>query len=102
MGSVTQLSLNAISGILGKLCRQAIGQIVENNKLSHYSTGFPDGSDCRVCLQCRRPRFDPCVGKIPWRREWLPIPVFLPEESLGQRSLWDYNPWDCKEMDQTE
>ena len=25
----------------------------------------------RVCLQSRRPRFDPWVGKIPWRREWL-------------------------------
>ena len=47
MGSFTQLSLNAISGILGKLCRQAIGQIVENNKLTHYSTGFPGGSDCK-------------------------------------------------------
>ena len=22
-------------------------------------------------------RFDPCVGKIPWRKEWLPTPVFL-------------------------
>ena len=24
-----------------------------------------------IYLQCRRPRFDPWVGKIPWRREWL-------------------------------
>ena len=24
--------------------------------------------------------FDPWVRKIPWRREWLPTPVFLPEE----------------------
>ena len=23
----------------------------------------------RVCLQCRRPRFYPSVGIIPWRRE---------------------------------
>ena len=29
-----------------------------------------------VCLQCRRPRFDPWVGKIPWRRKWQPTPVF--------------------------
>ena len=28
-----------------------------------------------------------CVGKIPWRREWLPTPVFLPGESHGQRRL---------------
>jgi len=38
----------------------------------------------RICLQCRRPRFDPWVGKIPWRREWLPTPVFWPGESHGQ------------------
>ena len=24
-----------------------------------------------LCLQCRRSGFDPGVGKIPWRREWL-------------------------------
>ena len=23
----------------------------------------------RICLQCRRPRFEPWVGKIPWRSE---------------------------------
>ena len=28
--------------------------------------------------QCRRCRFDPWIGKIPWRRKWQPIPVFLP------------------------
>ena len=33
------------------------------------------------------PRFDPWVGKIPWRRKWLPTPVFLPEEFHGQWSL---------------
>jgi len=34
-------------------------------------------------LQTRRPRFDPCVGKIPWRRERLPIPILLPGDSHG-------------------
>ena len=28
-------------------------------------------------MQCRRPRFDSWVGKIRWRRERLPTPVFL-------------------------
>ena len=32
-------------------------------------------------------RFDPWVGKIPWRRAWQPTPVFLPGEFHGQRSL---------------
>ena len=37
--------------------------------------------------------FDPWVGKILWRRKWQPIPVFLPGESHGQRSLAGYGPW---------
>ena len=36
---------------------------------------FPRGS--AVCLQCRRPWFDPWVGKIPWRRDRPPTLVFL-------------------------
>ena len=35
--------------------------------------------------QCRRPGFNPWVGKIPWRKAWLRTPVFLPRESQGQR-----------------
>ena len=34
---------------------------------------------------------DPWVGKIPWRRAWQSSPVFLPEESHGQRSLAGYS-----------
>jgi len=37
--------------------------------------------------QCMRPRFDPWIRKIPWRREQLPTPVFLPGESHEWRSL---------------
>ena len=32
------------------------------------------------------------VGKIPWRKAQEPSPVFLPEESHGQRSLIGYSP----------
>ena len=35
----------------------------------------------RICLQCRRPEFNPWVGKIPWRRTWQPTRVFLSGES---------------------
>ena len=45
---------------------------------------------------------DPSVGKMPRRREWLPIPVFLPGESHGQRSLEGYWPRGPKESDTTE
>ena len=51
--------------------------------------------------QCRRPGFNPWLGKIPWRREWLPTPEFLPGESHGQRSLVGYGP-EGKELDTTE
>ena len=35
---------------------------------------------------------------IPWRREWLPSPVFLPGEFHGQRRQAGYSPWGCKEL----
>ena len=34
-------------------------------------------------------------------RKWQPIPVFLPGESYGQRSLVDC-PWGCRDLDMTE
>ena len=34
-----------------------------------------------VAPQCRRPQFNSWVAKIPRRRAWQPIPVFLPGES---------------------
>ena len=37
----------------------------------------------KICLQCERPGFDPWVGKIPWRRERLPTPVFWPGDSMN-------------------
>ena len=39
------------------------------------------------CRRCRRCRFNCWVRKIPWRRAWQPIPIFLPGGSHGQRSL---------------
>ena len=42
------------------------------------------------------------VRKIPWRRKWQPIPLFLPGEIHGQRTLPGYSPWGRKELDTTE
>ena len=50
----------------------------------------------------RRLRFDPWVGKIPWRRKWQPTPVFLPGKPHRQRSLAGYSPWGHKESDTIE
>ena len=46
--------------------------------------------------------FDPCVGKIPWRRKWQSTPVFLPGKSHGLRILVGYSPWGHKESDTAE
>ena len=65
--------------------------------------GFLEGSDGKKsAYQCRRLGFDLWARKIPWRRNWLPTPVFLPGEFHGQRSLAGYSPWGCKELDMTE
>ena len=53
--------------------------------------GFPGGSACNAGDLGSK------VGKNPWRREWLPTPVFLPGKSHGQRSLVGYSPWGHKE-----
>ena len=50
----------------------------------------------------RSHKFDPWVGKIPWRRKWQPTLLFLPGKSHGHRSLPNYSPWCCKESDTTE
>ena len=54
----------------------------------------------RTHLRWRRPGFDPWIGKILWRREWLSTSVFLPGKSRGQRSLVGYH--GVAESDMTE
>ena len=34
--------------------------------------------------RCKKHRFNPCVGMIPWRRVWQPTLIFLPGKSHGQ------------------
>ena len=71
-----------------------------------YSKGFPSvarGEDPTCpCRRRWRGRFDPRVGKIPWRRAWQPPAGFLPRESHGRRSQVGYSPWGHKELDTTE
>ena len=56
----------------------------------------------RICLQCKRPGFNPCVGKISWRRAWQPTLVLLTGEFHGQRSLVGYSPWGHTQLDTSE
>ena len=71
----------------------------------HCCTGFPfvatSGVHSLAVVQEQQfvpaPGFDPWLGKIPWRREWLPTPVFLPGNFHGF-----YSPWGRQESDTTE
>ena len=69
-------------------------------------TGFQDGAGSKeLACQFRRHRrwgFDPWVEMICWRRKWQPIPLFLPGESHGQRSLAGCSPRGHRESDTTE
>ena len=59
----------------------------------NFQWGFPGGSVGKEpACQCRRPRFNPWVGKMPWRREWQPTLAVFPGESHGQRSLVGCSP----------
>ena len=50
------------------------------------------------CLQCGRPRFNPRVRNILWRRKWQPTPVLLPGKSHAQRSVVGYSPWGSQRV----
>ena len=68
--------------------------------------GFPGGtSDKELTCQCRRHkrcRFDPWVGKIPWRRAWQPTPVFLPDDLMDRGAWWATFRRGGKELNTTE
>ena len=68
----------------------------------NYLGVFPYRSDSKETAQCGRPRSDPWIRKILWRREWQSIPVLSPGELPGQRILMDYSPCCCKQSDSTE
>ena len=55
---------------------------------------MPDTHTHRHCFFLSLPR-----SKVPWRRAWLPTPVFLPAEFHGQRSLVGYSLWSCMESE---
>ena len=51
--------------------------------------GFPGGTSCkeRAC-QCKRPGFDPGVGKIPWERKQQPTQYSCLRNSVDREAWW--------------
>ena len=65
--------------------------------------GFPEAQTVKNLPTTQKTCIlDLWVRKIPWRREWLPTPVFLPEELHGPRTLVGYSPWGHKALDTAE
>ena len=62
------------------------------------TSGFPGGSGVNNPPAITGDRFDPWIGKIPWRRAWQSTPVFLSGESHGQRNLVGYSPWGSQSV----
>ena len=63
---------------------------------------FPGSSDGKAsACNAGDPGFDSLVGKMPWRRNWLPTPVFLPRECHGY-PMMGCSPWVHKESDTSE
>ena len=67
--------------------------LVQNTALGHLRGIIVDRASLVVQLVNNPPArqiavFDPWVGKITWRRERLPTPVFWPGEFHGLYSPW--------------
>ena len=62
--------------------------------------GFPSGSLIKT-LSAMQETWVPSLGQED-PLEWHFTPVFLPEESLGQKSLAGYSPQGWKELEMTE
>ena len=81
-------------------CCEGLGAkgVVTEGGFRRYHVASGEESTC----QCRRLRFYPWVGKMPWKRKWHLTAVFLPGKCHGQRGLVGYSPWGHKELDTTE
>ena len=57
-----------------------------------FMVGFPGGTSVKEpacqCLKHKRCRFDPLVGKIPWRKNGNPLPYSCPKNSVDRRAWW--------------
>ena len=86
----------------------SIQRLVPGLCINYISPGLPRWlSGKESTCWCRRNKgrgFDPWIGEIPLEQEMAsnPLPVFLPGEFRGQRSLEGYSPGGCKELDKTE
>ena len=108
LASVPSRVISNLSMLWGHLIHKCVKKIKKTQEVrtcnyryrSLDREGFPGGtavkeSTCQF-RRCKRHGYNPWVRNICWRRKWQPTPVFLPENSLGQRSPEGYIPWGGK------
>ena len=83
-----------LSSLLQILLSYHCGLITSWCLLHCFSGGLPGDLDTKDAT-CDAEALDsiPGSGKILWRKEGLPTPVFLTGEFHGQRTLSGYSPW---------
>ena len=69
---------------------------------SHFPGGASGKESACQCRRCKRRESNPWVGKISWRRECQPTPVFLPEKFQGQRSPAGHSSWGHRDEHKSE
>ena len=103
------VSLSLLQGIFpaqgsnpGLPLKQVLKNLGPGSNIQRFPRWLRGKESACQCRRCKRRRFNPWVGKIPWRRKWQPIPVFWTGELHGQRRLEGYSWWYYKELDTTE
>ena len=72
-----------------------IPHLFNHSSIERHNKGFPGRSaDKESICNAGNPGSIPGLGRFPGERDRIPIPVFLPGESHGQRSLAGYSPQD--------
>ena len=77
----------------------------KRKELLFFLLGFPGVSAVKkkkIHLQCRRPAFDPGLGRSPGEGNGNPLQHSCLENPQGQRSLVGDSLWGCKESDTTK
>ena len=74
--------------LISELHQRTLCKGILNNSLSHIGASV-EAQTVQNLAAVQETQVCPWVEKIPWRREWLLTPVFMPGEFYGKRSLGD-------------